>query len=372
MELRNGKKMRTIFRGKKTDGEELIPGIKDDVTLDHITTKLSGRDIHILASVSRGWRRAIQSRQVYNARLRHGATETFVLIYHSRFKGIKEIFLCSMKDKSCYMLPPIVSEFSHRGKPQTKLVALDGRVYLVGKDLRLYVLDLAGQRQWKRCSSRGAKRFYDSFECGVMDGKIYVLTSDWSTIAGDRSQVYDLKLNTWSSIKPMPLLRDRYQLAVMRDELVLHSGKFGTESAECLNFYNPIKEEWRSVENVKRRMEQLFVAGGRLYSMSSVGIHVYAFHGNSWAEQHTFSFSAITQFDIIPLRVLAVDDELLAILYFKNAYQVAYRDRSCLVRSKGFNSQNKELLWESAEFNAPCIELSRGDYSLYSISPIQF
>ncbi|CAM6127918.1 unnamed protein product [Calypogeia fissa] len=374
MELRNGKKMRTVLRGKKEYGEDLFPGIRDDITVDHITTKLTWRDIHVLASVSHGWRRAIQSRQVYEARLRHGATETFVLVHHNR-KPFKEISLWSMKDKSCLMLPRIVSELSYRVTSQTKLVAMDGRVYLFGLDLRPYVLDLAGQRQWKRCSSRGAKRFYDSLECGVMNGKIYAFASGWATFEHPRSQVYDLKRNTCSLIKPMPSRRSDYQVAVVQDELVLYSGEFVTKNcrikpAEFVDFYHPVKDEWRVVEKFKRPMEQLFVAEGRMHSMSSACIYVYDFHGNSWAELHSFSFAPIAQFDVIPLRVLAVGDELLATIYMEK-HEVPYRNRFCLVRSKGFNSLKKELLWEPAELNAPFVDFTYGDYNLYSMYPIE-
>ncbi|CAM6102657.1 unnamed protein product [Calypogeia fissa] len=206
---------------------------------------------------------------------------------------------------------------------RSKLVTLDGRVYLVRHNFRPYVLDLAGQRQWKRCSSRGAKRFddLDSFECGVMDGNIYAFGSGWFTSEGARSQIYDLERQTFSFIKEIPSVRDTYQVAVVGDELVHGGYSVMSEngapksSYQNLDFYNPVKDKWRVVENLQGPMEQLFVAGGRLYSMSSVCIHVYDVHGNSWAQQHLFSFSAITRFDVEPINICAVGDELFAILY---------------------------------------------------------
>ncbi|CAM6126913.1 unnamed protein product [Calypogeia fissa] len=97
----------------------------------------------------------------------------------------------------------------------------------------------------------------------------------------------------------MPSLRFENQVAVAGDELLVYGGTFRPKSSirtECkcadfLAFYHPVKVEWRVVENVSGPVNEaeLFVAGGRVYSMSAVSIHIYDFDRNSWAQKHSFS-----------------------------------------------------------------------------------
>ncbi|CAM6129293.1 unnamed protein product [Calypogeia fissa] len=320
---------------------ELIPGIEDDITVAHIATKLTLRDMYVFSSVSRGWLQAIRSRRVYNARLHHDSTETCVLLGFEK----DNISLCSVKDHSIRKLQQgregcLLGILAPNG-----VVALDGRVYAVGPDGKLHVLDLAGQQQWKRCSK--GEVVLSTFELEVMDGKIYALAhcNTWRTPRP--AYVFDLKQNTRSSIKPMPSTRFGHQVAAMGDELVVYGGIVSRnglhfQHSYFLDVYHPVKDEWRAVESFGRPDEMLFVAQGRFYSMSAREIHVYDGSKNSWTCLHSFCFDADQSVE--PIEVVAAGNELLARVTW---YTEESRDSSCLFHCREFGGQNKELLWHA-------------------------
>ncbi|CAM6086880.1 unnamed protein product [Calypogeia fissa] len=307
---------------------DLIPGIHDGITVDHITTKLTWRDIYVLSSVSRGWREAIRSRDVYNARVRHGSAETFLLYKRHR----DHFYLYSTKYESVCKLPPTPVLY---GEP----VAVDGRVYVMGTYGEVHVLHLAGQ--WKPCLREQDDPLPCYINYEVMDGKIYAI--------GCEGFVYDPKQNKWSSTKPIPSRRKLFRVAVMRDEFVVYDGIFDTEDGpletrfdDFLEFYHPGKDEWRVVESFRRPQEALFVAGGRFYSMSASEIHVYDGDEKTWTHLYSFAFAANQSVE--PLEVVVADTELLARVTWSTGERP---HSSCVFRSRGFGGLNKELHWQT-------------------------
>lgn len=88
--------------------QELLPRILDEITVGVIAPKLQWKTFYILLSMSRAWRRAIQSHEVYNTRVFSKAAETLVVI--NQFVALPgkahSIAIYSMRDKSVSLLPP--------------------------------------------------------------------------------------------------------------------------------------------------------------------------------------------------------------------------------------------------------------------------
>lgn len=70
-------------------GEELLPGIANDITLTMIVPKLSWQTVHVMYSVSKVWPHAIESRQAYDARVRANSTEELCVLRDFRCRKNK-------------------------------------------------------------------------------------------------------------------------------------------------------------------------------------------------------------------------------------------------------------------------------------------
>ncbi|CAM6127917.1 unnamed protein product [Calypogeia fissa] len=411
MELVKRRKTETVLECKQATmgshtsedhAEELIPGLPTDLTLQQIATKLSWGDIQVLSSVSLGWRRVIQSRQVYNARVTCNSNKSsFVFVHKVPFTEYNEIFLYSWREKSCHKLPPILSEYSRRVKLRQELVTMDGKVYAFGEDFSLYMLDLAEHRQWKQCANmQNGSQYATSFQCGVMNGKIYSFVRSFIEFAhperflASSSEVNDPPKNTWSKIKHMPSRRHWFELTIVGDGLVVDRGTVFTmegdtptfKPADFLSAYHPAKNEWREIP-LERPYIGNFWAGGRLHSITAHDIHVVYdhVHGQYWAHLHSFeSFPASPRGKFaaseggvdyekpLIVAVVCVDNELLAHLRWSpKGIPLAEGTTingdfsiSCLFQSKGFQSQQKQLVWQEVDISFPLIGLSNNVYPI--------
>lgn len=144
---------RRLVTFSELNGDPLFPGIPNEITIDEIVPKLSWKDVFILSLVNRAWSQAIRSRHVYETRVRTHSTETLALLLHtpSDREKFNAIVLYSMKDNSCYRLPPI--PHVAKGIPdKCRCVSMDGKVYILGVETKdsnhdgLYVFDMAGQK----------------------------------------------------------------------------------------------------------------------------------------------------------------------------------------------------------------------------------
>ncbi|CAM6127919.1 unnamed protein product [Calypogeia fissa] len=354
--------------------DELIPGIKDCITLTHITTKLPWRDVHVLSFVSHDWHQAME---VYRERVCCNLAETFVCIHRNRISSnaIRAISLCSIRDRFCHTLPQVDDEHNHDVRLLSHVLTLDGKVYKCLTGGNLHVLDLAREPQWKQCAFMNKQIQRSSiFDSGVMDGKIYIFGSGVSFGPQDLlgTMVYNPKQNRWSPRKSMPRsVRLGYKVAAVGDELVVYGGVLlvgrGIEFADLLQVYHPVKDEWRVVESLAKPQGHIFVARSRFYTMGLHDIHVYDFHGNSWSHLHSFSFAAselvapampevvegvVHSGEIEEFKAIVVGDELLASVKWPNEVG------SSLFRSRGFGGPNKQLLWQELEFSFPFDRLS--------------
>lgn len=374
-----------------SSAEQLIPGIPNEIALDHITPKLPWRVFHVLSSVSRIWLRAIRTREVYDARARNRSTQTFVLLKVNR---PDDICVYSMIDNSFCLLPRI-PEVPGGLPVECGCVALDGKVYVVGGEREsrgdgsygspasnaVYVLDMAAQGKWRKCASMNEGRAH--FGCSVANGKIYAFggVSCFRPVSG--SEVYDPKENIWSPISSSKNLRYCHKVEPVGEELLLYSGtvldpvafnarevpfvdpfdNFGDYEGHLLGglweLYHPVKDEWRQVRRSgPQASDKIFVADGKIYLMSAYNIHVLNdVNGNVWTHLHSFRFDVVGYVPIFligppyvdPFVVQVVDDEILVIVRRPD-----YPGRSweyCLLQSSGFKSKNRNLEWQVVRYH---------------------
>ncbi|CAM6088842.1 unnamed protein product [Calypogeia fissa] len=155
-----------------------------------------------------------------------------------------------------------------------------------------------------------------------------------------------------------------------------------TKDANLSEIYDPVTDEWRTLQPFRpkgqREREVVFVAKGKLYCMTHQSIDVYDMDTNSWTQLHSNSFDEFGHVDslvVVPLAVVAVDDELLAIVVFTDRDEEHIE--TSLVRSRGFRSDIKETVWRKAQPSlsfpplGPIAISLRGRTSWYTVAAMQ-
>lgn len=390
---------------------QVLPGIPNEIALVQIARKLSWRDFYTLSLVSRSWHYAIRSRQVYHARVCSGSTETLILVRSNRRgtdAGSTMIYLIS--GKSYVKLPPV--PFPSEEMPlDRQCVSLNGKIYVLGGRLRdhdcsdkVFVLDVAGQRQWKECAPMRQKR--SNFGCGVLNGKIYVCGGASCFIDQEynesfpqipwESEVYDPEDNAWSPFKPMISWRiDHREMTVgktlcveaVEEELFVHGGWllnpscFDSTTGKCvprypqngfdlgslvakpagsLEVYCPGNDEWRIVEpfwTTSSHRQKFFAAQGKFFSLSSNrsydihDIRVLARDQQSWLHLYSFSLTEVAGLSrhVLPqvFDLLPVGNELVGKLYKQDGGHILF-----FAKTRGFGCPNKKISWHKDD-NAP-------------------
>lgn len=193
---------------------QLLPGIPNEITLALITPKLHWTAVISLPSISRAWQRAIQTREVYAARVQAKAIETlYVSTFFRPDKKTKTTGLPIYSHKEdtwrVRVLPGRLRGYTYEWRFvqysgwANYLAAHDGKVYLLVEGSRVFVLDVAaGQSEWTECAKMCEPNISCTFAVEgryVKDGKIHVKGKN-----PKEDKVYDPKLNIWSSTTPVP------------------------------------------------------------------------------------------------------------------------------------------------------------------------
>ncbi|CAM6125223.1 unnamed protein product [Calypogeia fissa] len=260
-----------------------------------------------------------------------------------------------MRDNSCCDLP-LIPNVAVGFRQACQSVSLDGKIYVLGGGLlgsrKVYVLDLPGQRQWKPCASMIQPRV--EFGCHVMNGKIYVFEGCVGFDSG--SEVYDPKENTWSQIRPMITRYPSYHVEIVGEEFWVWNSEYKDYSRTMgmdrgnIEVYNPAKDEWREIpwSQTYSFISLVFMAQGKLHDLclgSEYGITVHNAGENSWTHLHSCTFDSNGLVDwssLVPMAVLEVNDELLAVVFWNYDYN-EHNEGYCLVRSKELGSR-----WQAA------------------------
>ncbi|CAM6086758.1 unnamed protein product [Calypogeia fissa] len=393
-------------RGGPYEQLEVLPGLPNDVTFAHVTTKLSRRTIGRLPEVSRAWQKAIRSRLVYNARVASGSTETLVVIncmFWGRDPSFLAIGLYSITEQSFHRLPPI-PRANFRGIPRDcQCASLDGRIYVLGgfengsgiepnkPSPKTYVMDLAGQGQWERCADMPFGRV--GFGCGVMDGKIYVCGGRVDRGDGDfmpscEAEVYDPKQDKWSKVRSMEESRAYFHVTAMGNELAVHCGQvyhygdiqpYWPAMTEFPMVYNPINQEWRTIDLGPSlcdpdNKQATFVAQGRFHQMNMQKLFVFDNNTLSWRQRHKISWAGIRReigknANVISWTTTAVDNELVMVLTwykFHGPFQ-GKEVGTDLLYSIGFGGRKKFIEWKKADIGINCFRMTKEPKLMISV-----
>lgn len=218
------------------------------------------------------------------------------------------------------------------------------------------------------------------FGCCVLDGKIYVFGGIFLDKPVLGSEVYNPRVDTWSSIEPMETYRYDHHVTSLqvRKGLFVYGGKFfdpelvdewnmypenssneGQNLAVDADFfedYIPDKDEWRAVltpsgfNSFDPGLDRILVAQGKLFRVTPLAILGFERHEESWRHLHSCSFPEFgprDQVAVWPSAVMAVGEELLAIVQWHHKDNAV--GGACLVQSKGFGSENKEIVWQKTQ-----------------------
>ncbi|CAM6093440.1 unnamed protein product [Calypogeia fissa] len=243
------------------------------------------------------------------------------------------------------------------------------------KGCNVYVLDVAGQRDWQKCANMPEPR--DSYGCAVVDGKIYVTGGRYagSVKSARESLVYDPEANVWSLIRPMKHTRCEHLVLAAGEELLVHGGEYrhpddnfyldgkvhldynpfeleGKDPLLVAEVYHAGKDEWRLVEPFywdSKTTAASCTAQGKLYMANLSGIYRNDIDtdGNySWIKLHSFSFTdeGLADYEIFEVRAIeVVKDELLAVVYWRGD---GWSYLTVLHQSIGFGSKKEEIIME--------------------------
>ncbi|CAM6120722.1 unnamed protein product [Calypogeia fissa] len=301
---------RSFSRSEREEDERLLPELPDEIVLGHVVPKLPWQAFPVLSLVSRRWREANQSRCMYDARVRSHSTETvFVLSHGDKYEyGDHAMSLYSMRANPWLRRPPFPKSWGYKCSiPRFHhCLSFDGKNYLLGRFpgdgiddeqySEVFMLDLAGQREWKRCADLPQPRTY--FGCGVAEGKIYVIGG--APVEKRLRQqfcecfVYDPRANTWSQIRPMKQAFLVHRVFGVGKELsVMHCPEDHPAGLE-VEVYHVDKDEWRCLGPWQKSLDEdecamlkpwtfstdlaqkMFSANGKLHMATPFGIYIYS------------------------------------------------------------------------------------------------
>jgi hypothetical protein len=313
----------------------LLPGVPDEITLNHILTKLPWRTVYALASLGRAWRSALRSGDVHDARVRANSTQTLVSMVHDdpslAFRNYRfAVSLYDFSQDTWHLLPQIPGIIS--GIPENcSCISVHGKLFILGGrgeaplyfSREVHEFDPAGPGQWRQCASMICGRA--SFACDVKDGKIYVFGGMGAEGA---AEIYDPAQDVWHGIAPMLTNRVQHKVVRVGDEFYLHMGRsFDRDwnDATFAEVYDSNKDEWRRIENfteLAKKVEAVLVMRERMFKILDDWLQVYDQPAGKWKTCGAISWDVIkfrryvqsSNYMEVAASAIAVNGEVLALV----------------------------------------------------------
>ncbi|CAM6106605.1 unnamed protein product [Calypogeia fissa] len=367
------------------ESEELIPGLPNEVSIEHIASKVPWGK---LFSLNRSWRRAITSGQVHEARVRTNSTQLLVAMIHYNPASVQIRFTNFENFEDPLVLDQVISLYSPSANTWHQLplisgvetgiphlcecVFLHGRLYIIGgcdeangviSSKEVYSINLwGGKSKWIRCADMLQPR--EGFSSGVMNGKIYVFggTASDSDEAADtlpQAEVFDPVQNVWSPLAPMlhssagdsPIIEEAFTL----DGFFLVRCGFRNPqiTQKFVEIYNPEKDQWWKLErdiNTFGPGTFMMTVAGNFYFFEHNNVVLYDFRTRCPTAQPN-SLKVINEtreldsghvFSAAP----AGGGEVLALHYWSPSPRTG---RTILLKSKGLGKPKCSLQWENLQ-----------------------
>ncbi|KAL2631798.1 hypothetical protein R1flu_016484 [Riccia fluitans] len=340
----------------------LIPGLPDDVVLNHILTRVSWKLFFILPALNRRWREEFQSRRVYEHRRITGTAEQLISVIHLNSSECQESVLSifSLSEGNAWLRLPRIPAV-RRGFPQgCGLVFLEGKLYVLGgcdyaadydalgsfhgddelsyllvPGSAVYELDVAsGRGVWKAGAAMRWPRA--NFSCKVDEGRIHVAgycvednVTMWEV------DVYDPVSNSWT-VEASQILN----LRQMPPRSLVSGGKESIVD----------KIAWSFTPCASSRSARAFV-NGTLYSVSAVGVSVMDNASGEWRRQ-SISFwdylRSVGASDIRCWDAMPLDGELLVVVSWTR--WLSSERIFALIMSRGLCSGEQNISWNKIQF----------------------
>ncbi|KAL3679951.1 hypothetical protein R1sor_022907 [Riccia sorocarpa] len=394
--------MGSVSENQQIGAEELLPGLPDALTIEHISTRVPWGKLYAL---SKTWRHAIRSGQVYEARVRSNASRTLIAMIHCSPTQKPRTSLYDEYEEFHEFLPHILPFFDQSlslynptadtwhslppipdvdvGIPHNcELVYLKhtGKLYLLGggdeasntgSRKQAYSLDLwSNQHVWKRCADMSTPR--ERFSSGVMNGKLYVFGGEchrrlfrppeWCA-----AEMYDPEEDIWSPIAPM-LHASAEEVLVVDEALTLdgfflvrghfeghYEGPFKEPAVErrFVEIYNPYKDQWGKLErdiNTFGPGTHMMTVDGNFYFFEKNHVIRYDFRTRSPSSQVN-SLKIIDEprkldDGHVCTAAPAGDGEVLTLHRWPRNQWSHWNQAAILLKSKGLGSKTCSLQWE--------------------------
>ncbi|KAL3701921.1 hypothetical protein R1sor_019943 [Riccia sorocarpa] len=346
------------------EGENLIPGLPNEVAIDSILTRLPWKSLYTVSALNLTWQWAFRTGQVHSARVSTGQAHTLVAMTNASpfsFNGggsttrVRAISLYDPSQDSWCLLPPIpgVKEGIPVGG---ECVFLKGKVYVIGgftpaSDRLLgdevFCFDLGSfQGGWRRCAKLESPR--EGISCYVKDGKIFACGgSGYDQNMCRKSYVYHPDRDCWTPIADMLCKRSGQKIVGLGGGLYIHGGRFWSDRVDAPEVatssglsaglsmggqaktaylesvtekYDLDTDTWTEVDNFafgRATGSYLVSAEGSLYHVSVEQVDKYNSALKTWERVHLNLWRVLEKVEVFPLWPCAasfVDGELYILM----------------------------------------------------------
>ncbi|KAL3515560.1 hypothetical protein ACH5RR_022462 [Cinchona calisaya] len=229
------------------DDSRLIPSLPDELSLQ-ILAHLP-RIYYLNAKlVSRSWKAAILSTELYRLRKELGTTEEYLYIL-TKVDGDKLVWnALDPVSRKWQRLPPMpnvgIDDGSKRGFPGLKVWNMVGSGIRIAEAIRGWLgrKDALDQIPFCGCA------------IGAVDGSLYVLGGFRRAVSVSSVWRYDPVLNTWSEVSPMSTGRAYCKTGVLNNKLYVvggvSRGRGGLSPLQSAEVFDPCTGLWSEVPSM--------------------------------------------------------------------------------------------------------------------------
>ncbi|XP_051137598.1 F-box/kelch-repeat protein At1g22040-like [Andrographis paniculata] len=262
------KRQRTSSSSLWDETARLIPYLPDEISIQ-ILARLP-RICHFNAKlVSRTWRAALTSKEVYQVRKELGKTEAWLYVL-TKLSGEKLVWHALDPVNGAWLqLPPMPSiDGFRRGLRLWNMVGSS----IIGDTLR----------SWIRRRDASDNIPYCGCAIGAVDGCLYVVGGFFRASAMKSVWRFDPILNSWSEVAPMSVGRGYCKIGVLNNKLYVVGGvtwdPVGLTPLQSAEMYDPCTDTWTKLPSMPFLKAQVLPTGflSDLLKPMATGLTSYA------------------------------------------------------------------------------------------------
>lgn len=235
------KRQRLLTAYNKEESSRLIPFLPDEVSI-HILARLPRMSYYNARSVSRRWRAATMSPELYSVRRELGITEEWLYVLAKADTAELMWFALDPLSNKWLKLPPMPNISFKDPSPNGPLWNLVGPTMRIANTVRSWLGNGASQLASYGCS------------IGAVDGRLYVLGGFSRSSTMSCVWQFDPMLNEWSEVSSMSTGRAYGKIGILNNKLYVVGGvcrgRGGFIPLESAEVYDPLTGAWSQVPNM--------------------------------------------------------------------------------------------------------------------------